>query len=253
MRFPPECQGFPKERKQRKMEGRRRKSVEASGRTVDQAIESALEELGVDLDQVETEVLAEGSRGILGLGAEKARVKVTLVVSPRFPGTEDGEERGREDEGDVAEIATDVLSSLLRHMYVEASVVVREETGDATEPLILDVEGDNLGILIGRQGETLRDLQYITRLIVSRKLQRWANVLVDAGGYKRRRERVLAELAERMADRVSAEGRPVTLEPMPPHERRIVHITLRNHDMVTTESTGEGHRRKVVILPKREF
>jgi spoIIIJ-associated protein len=234
-------------------EGRRKRSVEVSGRTVDQAIESALEELGVDRDQVETEVLAEGSRGILGLGAEKARVRVTLVGSPPFP-RGDEEEPSREDEGDVAEIASDVLSSLLRHMYVDARVVVRQDTGgDATEPLILDVEGDNLGILIGRQGETLRDLQYITRLIVSRKLQRWANVLVDAGGYKRRRERVLAELAERMADRVVAEGRPVTLEPMPPHERRIVHITLRDHDRVTTESTGEGHRRKVVILPKREF
>ena len=234
-------------------EGRRKRSVEASGRTVDQAIESALEELGVDLDQVETEVLAEGSRGLLGLGAAKARVRVSLVGSPGPPETEDEEEPGREEEADVAEIATDVLSSLLRRMGVDASVVVRQDTGDGTEPLILDVEGDNLGILIGRQGETLRDLQYITRLIVSRKLQRWANVLVDAGGYKRRRERVLAELAGRMADRVVADGRPVTLEPMPPHERRIVHITLRNHDMVTTESTGEGHRRKVVIFPKRDF
>jgi spoIIIJ-associated protein len=233
-------------------EGRRKRTVEVSGRTVDQAIENALEELGVDRDQVETEVLAEGSRGILGLGAEEARVRVTLIESPAFP-QEDEEEPRREDEEDVAEIASDVLSSLLRHMYVDARVVVREDSGDATDPLILDVEGDNLGILIGRQGETLRDLQYITRLIVSRKLQRWANVLVDAGGYKRRRERVLAELAERMADRVVAEGRPVTLEPMPPHERRIVHITLRDHDRVTTESTGEGHRRKVVILPKREF
>lgn len=234
------------------MEGRRRRSVEASGRTVDEAIESALEELGVDLDQVETEVLTEGSRGLLGLGAAKARVRVSLIGSSPFP-QEDEEEPGREDEADVAEIAMDVLSSLLRRMGVDASVVVRQDTGDGTEPLILDVEGDNLGILIGRQGETLRDLQYITRLIVSRKLQRWANVLVDAGGYKRRRERVLAELAERMADRVAAEGRPVTLEPMPPHERRIVHITLRDHDTVTTESTGEGHRRKVVILPKRGF
>jgi len=233
-------------------EGRRKRSVEVSGRTVDQAIESALEELGVDLDQVETEVLTEGSRGLLGLGAEKARVRVTVVESPRFPQADEEEPR-REDEEDVAEIASDVLSSLLRHMYVDAKVVVRQDSGDATEPLILDVEGDNLGILIGRQGETLRDLQYITRLIVSRKLQRWANVLVDAGGYKRRRERVLAELAERMAERVTAEGRPVTLEPMPPHERRIVHITLRDHDRVTTESTGEGHHRKVVILPKREF
>ena len=114
---------------------------------------------------------------------------------------------------------------------------------------MLDVTGDNLGILIGRQGETLRDLQYIARLIVSRKLQRWANIVVDVGGYKRRRERILTELAGRMAERVVAEGRPVTLEPMPPHERRIVHMALRDHDLVRTESTGEGRRRKVVIFP----
>jgi spoIIIJ-associated protein len=117
-------------------------------------------------------------------------------------------------------------------------------------PILLDVKGDNLGILIGRQGETLRDLQYITRLIVSRRLQRWANVVVDVEGYKRRRQRTLAELAERMAKRVITEGRSVTLEPMPPHERRIVHMALRDHESVWTESTGEGNRRKVVILPK---
>jgi spoIIIJ-associated protein len=116
----------------------------------------------------------------------------------------------------------------------------------------LDVQGDDLGILIGRQGETLRDLQYVTRLIISRKLQRWVNVLVDVGGYKRRRERILTELAERMAQRAVSERRPVTLEPMPAHERRIVHIALRDHRLVTTESTGEGRRRKVVILLRGE-
>ena len=237
------------ESKQRKMENARR-SVEATGRSVDQAIERALEDLGAELGQVETQVLSEGSRGLFGLGAEDARVRVTLVESPSSPRVQIGEEPWPAS-GEVADISIDVVRSLLQHMGVNASVAIREVPEDAEMPVVLDVEGEDLGILIGRQGETLRDLQYITRLIVSRKLQRWVNVLVDVGGYKRRRERVLRELAERMADRATDEGRPVTLEPMPAHERRTVHMTLRGHEFVTTESTGEGRHRKVVILPKR--
>jgi spoIIIJ-associated protein len=138
-------------------------------------------------------------------------------------------------------------------MGVEATVTVPRLSRDESQPIFLDVTGDNLGILIGRQGETLRDLQYITRLIVSRRLHRWANVVVDVEGYKRRRQRTLTELAERMAQNVVTEGRPMTLEPMPPHERRIVHMALRDHQAVRTESTGEGNRRKVVILPKEDL
>ena len=224
------------------MQEEERRSVEASGRTVDEAIERALEDLGADADQVETEILTKGSRGLLGLRGEEARVRVTVVEpeKPREP-TPTGEE--------VAEISLDVVRELLRHMGVQAQVVVQESDQGEVSPTVLDVTGDNLGILIGRQGETLRDLQYIARLIVSRKLQRWANIVVDVGGYKRRRERILTELAGRMAERVVAEGRPVTLEPMPAHERRIVHMALRDHDLVRTESTGEGRRRKVVIFP----
>jgi spoIIIJ-associated protein len=228
------------------MEEEERRSVEASGRTVDEALEKALEDLGAAADQVQTQILTEGSRGLLGLGGEEARVRVTLV-QPEEPGElpPAGE--------DVEDIALDVLRKLLRHMGVQAQVVVREPDQGETSPIVLDVTGDDLGILIGRQGETLRDVQYIARLIVSRKLQRWVNLVVDVGGYKRRRERILTQLAHRMAERVVAEGRPMALEPMPPHERRIVHIALRGHELVRTESTGEGRRRKVVILPKEDL
>jgi spoIIIJ-associated protein len=230
-------------------EGRR--SVEVSGRTVDEATDKALEELGADLDQVVTEVLSQGSRGILGLGAEQARVRVTLVEAPEYP-VEEAAEESSEAREEVSKIAVEVLADLLRHMGVQATVVVREPSDDRSMPVVLDVQGDDLGILIGRQGDTLRDLQYITRLIASRKLQRWVNVVVDVAGYKKRRERVLTELAERMAERVVTDGRPLTLEPMPAHERRIVHMALRDHEEVTTESTGEGQRRKVVISPAPE-
>lgn len=228
-----------------------RKSVESSGRSVDDALARALEELGVDRDQVEIEILAEGSRGLLGLGAEQARVRVTVLEREESPWAEqDREEPGDAGEG-VRELAAEALRDLLRQMGIEARVLVRESHEGMTSPLVLDVEGDDLGILIGRQGETLRDLQYITRLIVSRKAQRWVDVFVDVGGYKRRRERVLTELAERMAERAIAEKRAIPLEPMPAHERRIVHLALLNHQLVTTESTGEGQRRKVVIFPKK--
>ena len=227
-----------------------RKSVEATGKSVDEAIEKALKELGADREQVEAEVLAEGSRGILGLGRQEARVRVTLTqlagvvdewkeVAPVTSG-----------EGDVAAIAAETLRNLLHHMGIEAEVNVRERPTNDLMPVVLDVEGENLGILIGRQGETLRDLQYITCLMVSRSFQHWVNVVVDVGGYKKRRQRVLTELSERMAERVIAEGKPVTLEPMPAHERRIVHMALRNHRSVRTESIDEGARRKVVIMPQ---
>jgi spoIIIJ-associated protein len=220
-----------------------KRSVEVTGRTVDEAIEKALEELEADRDQVEIEVLFEGSRGLLGLGGEEAKVRVAISEREEQP------EEFAFPEQDVPEIALETLRNLLHHMGIEAEVTVQRPSTDEL-PILLDVKGDNLGILIGRQGETLRDLQYITRLIVSRRLQRWANVVVDVEGYKRRRQRTLAELAERMAKRVITEGRSVTLEPMPPHERRIVHMALRDHESVWTESTGEGNRRKVVILPK---
>lgn len=229
-----------------------RRSVEVTGRSVDEAIAKALQELDVDRDEIETEVLKEGSRGLLGLGAEEARVRVTFVGPGEAPTDAVAAVEFPSETEEVGEIALEVLRDLLGHMGIEATVLLRDPEEDEDLPVVLDVQGDDLGILIGRQGETLRDLQYITRLIISRKLQRWVNVLVDVGGYKRRRERILTELAERMAQRAISEGRAVTLEPMPAHERRIVHIALREHRLVTTESTGEGRRRKVVILPKGE-
>ncbi len=227
-----------------------RKSVEATGKSVDEAIEKALKELGADREQVEAEVLAEGSRGILGLGRQEARVRVTLT---QLAGVVDEWKEVApvpSGERDVAAIAAETLRNLLHHMGIEAEVNVRERPTNDLMPVVLDVEGENLGILIGRQGETLRDLQYITRLMVSRSFQHWVNVVVDVGGYKKRRQRVLTELSERMAERVIAEGKPVTLEPMPAHERRIVHMALRDHRSVRTESIDEGARRKVVIMPQ---
>jgi spoIIIJ-associated protein len=112
------------------------------------------------------------------------------------------------------------------------------------------VTGPNLSVLIGRRGETLAALQYITRLIASRELQHRANIVVDVGGYKMKRSRTLRDLAIRMADQAVQNKRVITLEPMPPYERRIIHLTLRDRTDVQTKSIGEGSSRKVTIIPK---
>lgn len=140
-------------------------------------------------------------------------------------------------------------------MGVKARVVISPPKGIMAEdrdmpPVILDITGDDLGILIGRRGETLNALQYITRLIISRQTKYWVNIIVDVEEYKVRRERSLKQLAQRMADRVVASGKAVALEAMPAYERRIVHVTLRDHEAVMTKSVGEGSSRKVMILPK---
>lgn len=153
-----------------------------------------------------------------------------------------------------AEVGKVVLAELLEKMSVRAEVVVRREPPDDGEedaPWLLDVAGTgDLNVLIGRRGETLASLQYITRLITSRELQRRANIVVDVEGYKSRRTSKLHDLARRMADQAAQDNRTITLEPMPPYERRIVHLALREREDVYTESVGDGQSRKVTIIPR---
>jgi spoIIIJ-associated protein len=149
-----------------------------------------------------------------------------------------------------------VLNTLLEKMDVKSAIVVRRATAtkpNENAPYILDVtEGGDLTRLIGKRGDTLAALQYITRLVTSRELQRRANVIVDVDGYKARRANMLKGLAQRMADQAIEKERIVTLEPMPPHERRIIHLALRDREDVETRSVGEGVGRKVTIVPKSQ-
>ncbi|HLU10741.1 MAG TPA: RNA-binding cell elongation regulator Jag/EloR [Oceanobacillus sp.] len=161
-------------------------------------------------------------------------------------------EREQDEEAAIGKV---VLTELLERMSIRARVVVRRaKPGDQGEsaPWILDVTGSNLNRLVGRRGETLAALQYITRLITSRELQRRAEVIVDVDGYKARRAQTLHNLALRMATEAIERGRTVSLEPMPPHERRIVHLALRGREDVVTRSVGEGASRKVTIVPKSQ-
>ena len=221
------------------------KSLEISGKTVEEAIQRALEQLNVSRERVEVTVVKEGKPGILGLGAEPAKIRVRSLVE--LP----------EKEGDIAEVVKRVLESLLTMMGVAASVVpqakpfVEGEEG-VTAPITFDIKGEDLGILIGRRGQTLSCLQYIVRLIVGHQTEAWVPIIIDVEGYKQRRYEALRALAWRMAEEAKANGVPFTLEPMPAYERRIVHIALAEHPDVTTQSIGEGEARKVVILPKEQ-
>lgn len=165
------------------------------------------------------------------------------------------EEVPEEEWDDEASIGRVVLNELLSHMDVRAQIAVRRseagEQGEST-PWVLDIGGGNLNKLIGRRGETLASLQYITRLITSRELQRRSEIIVDVEGYKARRAASLHALALRMADEAVRTNRTIPLEPMPPHERRIIHLALRSRPDVVTKSIGEGVARKVTIVPSSQ-
>jgi len=256
------------------------KSIEIKAATVKVAITEGLARLGASFDQVHIEVLEEGSRGLLGLGARDAVVRLTLqvptsvepeatapsqesahLVEKKVPAESEFERTELPEETEPARphpqadvVACEVLQELLSLMGIQATVRIRkDETPDGNDapPFMLDVLGNDLGILIGRRGQTLHDLQFMTRLIVNREVGEWVKLVVDVEKYKVRREKSLQQLANRLAERVALTQQPIALEPMPPHERRIVHVTLRDHPIVTTESVGKGERRKVTIVPRR--
>ena len=226
------------------------KSIEISARTVAEAIQLALAQLGKDRDEVAIEVLEAGSED------EEALVRVTAV--------DDDEETALEElalptTGNVDQIARRILEDLLERMDIEGYVTAVHSTvpgqkGEPEDTITLHVEGadeEAMGLLIGRRGETLRSLQFMVNLLVSRKVQKWPQVVVDVGNYRQRRQESLEGLARRMAERVRQSGRPLTLEPMGAYERRIVHLALRADPTVYTESSGEGEHRKIVIFPAK--
>jgi spoIIIJ-associated protein len=248
-------------------------SVEVGAKSVDEAIEIALKELGLNRTQVSIEILTPGKPGLFGLGGEQARVRVTALeeglarpmereeeeegyeIPPELRSAEEPEDIDLKDlDSEEVQAAESFLGDLLRLMDLDCDVAVREpETaadGLGRASAVLDIEGEDLGLLIGRRGATLSALQYLVNVLVTRKLDSRVLVTVDVEHYHRRREETLQNLARRMADRVRASRRPFTLEPMPANERRIIHLALADNANVTTGSVGVGEDRKVVIRPK---
>jgi len=239
----------------------RRTSLEVIAPSVEEAVARGAAELGIPPDNFEVEGLDEGGKGFLGLSARQARVRLTVraaaeeqaeqQAAPRQPAPE--EPQGEEDDQAVR-TSRETVQELIQHMQVKARVTARWGEADPDseiQPLLVDLQGDDLGVLIGRRGETLAALQYIARLIVSKELGRPVAVVIDVEGYRARRERQLRRLAQRMAEQATELNRTMVLEPMPASERRIIHLELRDHPRVTTESTGEGSQRKVTIIPRQ--
>jgi spoIIIJ-associated protein len=213
------------------------KELEVSGKTVDEAIQTALEQLGVTEDKVEVTVLKKGRSGVLGMGVEEAKIKVRLKLEA-------------DEKTNAVDVAKEVLETLIKLMAITAEVSAAQENTDEV-PITLNIEGEDLGVLIGRRGQTLASLQYVVRLIVAEKLKVWVPINVDIAGYKQRRYESLRNLALRLAEQVKRNRRLIMLEPMPADERRIIHLTLTDHPDVTTQSMGEGEMRKVAILLKK--
>ena len=301
-------------------------SIEASGKSVDEAVSQALARLGKRRDEVDITILQEPTRGTFGIGSKDARVRITVrpsaVITPEMAdailGTDDeilpdtepeiygeefideeegdfedeefDEEEGDFEEGEIEEpapaittlattifpdlesdlgnvsaaegemqevetpsnedvrVTVDVLQHILQYMNIRANVQVR-----STKPLTLNIQGinENLGLLIGRRGETLSALQLLVSLIVGHRTKHRMRIIIDAENYRERREENLRSLALRVAQQVRNYRRSIALEAMPPHERRIVHIALADSKDISTESIGEGESRRVVISLKR--
>lgn len=243
-------------------------TLEIIAPSVDEAVARGLEQLGLSKEAVEVEVLDSGSKGILGIGGRQSRIRISIKGQPQPTETVDTvstevfesqinitpEEDLTEDDRNSLKVAKDIVFELLVRMKVKAqltSYFVEPEDENDERMVMVDIQGNDLSILIGRRSETLNALQYISSLIVSKELGKWIPLMIDVQGYRQRRERQLRQLGRKMADQAVQTGKRQILEPMPANERRIVHLELRNHPSVTTESTGDEPFRKVTILPKK--
>jgi spoIIIJ-associated protein len=205
------------------------RAVEKTGKTIEEAVQLCLAELNADQSEVEIEVLEEGNKGLFGLiGSRQARVSVRLINDP------------------VRE-ATKLLESILAEMHVKARIEMRRQD----ENIFVSFSGSDLGVLIGRRGETLDALQYLLNLMMARRQEERVRYILDVEGYRERREQTLTKLARRLSEKVKRTRKSVVLEPMNPQERRVIHTALQNDPMVMTFSEGEEPYRKVVISLKR--
>lgn len=206
-------------------------AIEKSAKTVEEAVTDALVELGLTSDQVDVEVIEEGSKGILGLfGTKLAKVRVTKKIN-------------------LNDVAKDFLIKLLGSMDLTPQIVITEEDKNT---LMINLEGEQMGVLIGKRGQTLDAIQYLTSLVVNKYSDHYIRVKMDTEDYRNRRRKTLESLANNLAMKVKKSNKKFTLEPMSPNERRIIHSTLQKYKFIETHSEGEEPFRRVVIVPKRE-
>ena len=249
-----------------------------TGRTVEEAEEQALAALGADRSEVEVEILSRGRQGFLGIGGELAEVRVTRhsAAGPREEAPAASDDGGRDDDRDdgarddgqadsvesraevaaadtPAEAAIQAVERILETVGADVDVSLRSSHDEFTGGPVIDINGPDSGLLIGRRGNTLQSLQFIVQSIVRQQFEEEnIRVALDVEQYRQRREDSLREMADRVASRVSQTGRSITLEPMPPSDRRVIHLYLDAREGIRTESVGYGESRKVQIIPDRD-
>lgn len=202
-------------------------TVEKVGRTVDEAVDEALKELNVTREQVDIRILDAGSKGILGIGAKPVKVRISFEDSPESN-------------------AVRFLSQILAHMGLDVALDVTLKE----RQIYINLKGKNMGLLIGKRGQTLDSLQYLVNLVVNKSDQPYIGVMLDTENYRKRRRETLENLASNLAKKARMTRRPVVLEPMNPYERRIIHAALQNDKHVSTYSEGDEPFRNVVIVPR---
>ncbi len=223
------------------------KSVETEGKSTEEAIQKACEELRVSRQDLEVEVLSGGSSGFLGLGAKNARIRATVkeISAPRTP---EARPSAAFSDNQAAETAKKTLQDILRLLEVEATVDLKEDS----ERILLNIQGDGSGLLIGRKGQTLDAMEYLINKIVHKDAEDKKRIVVDTENYRFRREDSLVKLAQRLGEKAKRLGRPVTISPMSAHDRRIIHLALQDDKTLRTWSTGTGLYRKVIISPEKK-
>lgn len=231
--------------------------VESEGETIDEAIDNALKILGVGREKVTVDILTEGTKGILGFGAKRARVRASLRTSAAADEEDQpvpsrtGQPRAfsREEIGATAERGREVLSEILRFMSIEARIDIKP--GEGEEAIVLDIHGDNSALLIGRKGQTLEALQYlVTRIVSERQGKEAPHVLLDTENYRARRRRSLEDMALRLGEKAKRQRKAVTVDALSAADRRIVHLTLQDDPWVKTRSLGTGAYRRLLIVPE---
>ena len=205
--------------------------IEVSAKNIDDAITEACQQLGATSDQIEYEVIDKGSTGFLGIGSKNAVIKA------------------RKKEGSVEDNVKEFLNSVFAAMNMEVELIVKID--DAEKVIDVELKGDDMGVLIGKRGQTLDSLQYLTNLAINKKSEDYYKVKIDTEHYRKRRKETLENLAKNIAYKVKRTKRSVSLEPMNPFERRIIHSALQNDKYVTTHSEGEEPYRHVVVTLKR--
>ncbi len=232
-----------------------RTTLEVIAQNVEEAIEKGLADLGLSRDDVEITILDEGGQGLLGFGSRQARVRISVLGDAEDEVTEEHLPQVTTTGGDKDEtlkLTEEIVAELLEKMNLSANVEARfgEEAENLPfRPVLVDITGGDLSILIGRRAKTLDALQYITRLILGKELEHGIPLSIDVEGYRARREVQVRQLARRVAEQVADTQREQALEPMPPNERRFAHIELQEESSVYTESSGQEPYRKVIIYP----